>query len=114
MWRRLLLRGTPDQDRSRKQTKQMQQIDSLLSLVASFPTRNKSNEMTSAGEDDQAFDLAQMLERIRARYKSTAATIGFATSEGTDDVEPQSRLSAAQPRLAEIGGRMVDLKQLKY
>lgn len=92
----------------------MQQIDSLLSLVSSFPTRNQSNEMASAGQDDEAFDLAQMLERIRARYKLTASTIGFASSEGADDAEPQSRLVGAQPRLTEIGGRLIDLKQLKY
>lgn len=109
MWRRLLLEGTPEQDRSRKQAKQIQQINSLLELIAAFPTRNQSG----AGSDsaDNAPDLGQMLERIRARYKLTASTLGFQPPDNASDA---ARLAAAQPRLTEIGGRMVDTSQLKY
>ncbi|KDN52958.1 DUF1715-domain-containing protein [Tilletiaria anomala UBC 951] len=103
MWQRLLQDGTSEQDRSRKQNKQMQQIGSLLELIVAFPTRN---DAAGGGSQDQSPDLGQLLERIRARFKLTASTLGFHPSDGPFAAGADLGPGTSQPQLAEIGGRL--------
>lgn len=108
VWQRLLTEGIPERERSQKQIKQLQQIDSLLDMTFSFPTRNDSSNAQNARSDDGAPDLSQQLERIRGRYKLVAASLGL-QSQG-----PPGLNGPNQPQLGEVGGRLVDTSQLRY
>ncbi len=108
MWRRLLSEGTPENDRSRKQSKQYQQITALLSLIHAFPTDNAA----AAAQDDSEADLMQLLQRIRAKYKSTAATLGFQQPDA--QAGGPLKLPTDATQMAEIRGQLVDTNQLRY
>lgn len=108
VWQRLLTEGVPERERSQKQTKQLQQINSLLDMTFSFPTRNDSANAANARSDDGDPDLSQQLERIRGRYKLVAASLGL------QGQVPPGFNGSGPPQLGEVGGRLVDTSQLRY
>ncbi|PWN27336.1 hypothetical protein BDZ90DRAFT_210509, partial [Jaminaea rosea] len=116
-WRGVLAKqveSLPVGQRSRKQVKQLQHLEALETLIAAFPTKNKSSGGAasvagSAGDGDQAasasvdgavedaetlskMDISTLLERIRARYKVVCASLGI-PARGLDE-----RTTASAPQ----------------
>lgn len=101
------IENVPAPMRSRKQMKQLQHLNGLETLIAAFPTKNRSGAQLNppppgsildtsgstapegddemggaAGEQDDPealakLDMSVLLERIRARYKTVCASLGI-------------------------------------
>lgn len=124
--------------RSRKQTKQLQHLRALESLISVFPTANSSGAESTKGSDlvsgprekgeleeeeeeldeEQArgMDMSALLERIRARYKLACSILGVAPRETSSGTSNSDDLNAddLNNHKARIGGKLVDPNQLRY
>lgn len=99
-WRGVLAKqveSLPVSQRSRKQVKQLQHLEALETLIAAFPTKNRSGAAVGGDDNDQStsagsvsgeggvedaetlskMDMSALLERIRARYKVVCASLGI-------------------------------------
>jgi hypothetical protein len=90
---------------SRKQTKQVQQLESLLKLIDTIPREN--------GEE---VDLFGLMEKLRARYKLVCSSLGLTPLQDQLDKQGDKDASASDPssRLVKINGRSVDPDKLNF
>lgn len=94
-----------------------------------MPTQNDSSLLDQPGAsndspDKDAPDLQKLLERIRARFKLASSSLGTPgypplfssapTTSSEERVETAQDDRVLKPRLARVGGQMVDVNQLKY
>lgn len=110
-----------------KAKKQWQQLASLEALWNQIPQQNDSNNAAAneiCHDDEDAFDLGKLLERVRARYRLICKTLGFSPQQasGCFSENPDSTQSQEQPQLSRpsqsnlvrIAGQLVDPNQLNY
>lgn len=102
---RFWLQVTSIASTSRKQTKQVQQLESLLKLIDTVPREN--------GEE---VDLFGLMEKIRARYKLVCSSLGVAPTQDQLDEQGKKDASASDSssRLVKINGRSVDPDMLNF
>lgn len=138
LWRLVLDRP----DGSAKGKRALAHLDTLISLIALFPTQNSSDAVASSTPSDSsppAFptedpppqldahgketDIASLLERIRARYKLVCSTLGVRPrltqvrvqdDDGDDDMagEPSSGVDQPGEQQLEKGQVVVNGQQI--
>lgn len=114
----------PTNSSTRKAQKQAQQLDSLAALLQDMPRKNESARLAEDAQDGDSDkpDLAQLMERIRARFRLVCKSLQFdalvpsftaggsaaAASSGADDD------ASTSAKLTKVAGRMIDVQQLTY